>query len=577
MPASYYALPPPIHPPSLHPHTPPYVATSQQVVHPLSTGPTNVPHPSTHASYTSPHAPQAPPIPPPPPLRHLSPPYGPSPSLIYRSTPTATGQLSGPSDGVVGPAPTPQGILGGYADSLNPFERLISHDLLNHLLNPYFEHVFWSNPYPHKPTFYRDIARHREEEPGQEDWTAMVWGMLGLACLLPRHLKRLSVHETQSLLDTCLNQLMSFLGRRDYTSVTHQRVVLLRNGHTAKSRELMGSNLFIALQLKLDREVTYTQYEPIEAEMWRRVWWLLYVTDRSGSTCEGARPVLNEALCQGVRLPSCLDDESLELAAQGRRSWESDPSLQSPMWGFYFGCAMWRVAGKVLTMRERDVATPPAPTDILARVAELDMIIEELDELLLDCPPWLSLQVDREIGSPDLTSGGVSTPVNLTAVEQGIGVQQANLWISQLAIRLLACQYRKELVALRWATPEAAALVSTDPRNPDVIPRRTGFREAKLRENEEIFRDDRDHILSTLLRVLQALPIDQIACNSFPGLQKIQHIAATLLRNDESVLAETGEASGRSHKSLSYLQEYVNYLTRLEAMHIERPDSHIKM
>jgi hypothetical protein len=40
--------------------------------------------------------------------------------------------------------------------------------------------------------------------------------------------------------------------------------------------------------------------------MWRRQWWLIYTNDRSGATCEGARPILNEALCQSVRLPSCL-------------------------------------------------------------------------------------------------------------------------------------------------------------------------------------------------------------------------------------------------------------------------------
>jgi hypothetical protein len=229
---------------------------------------------------------------------------------------------------------------------------------------------------------------------------------------------------------------------------------------------------------------------------------------------------------------------------------------------------MWRVAGKVLTMRERDTAIRPTPTAILARVAELDMVIEELDDLFLDCPPWLALNLDAEIGSPDLPLGSVNTPAGLPPLKQGIGVQQSNLWITQLAIRLVAVQYRKELVDMRWATPDAAAAVATDPANPDVLARRPGFRAAKLRENEESFRDDRDHILSSLLRILQALPMDQIgawrlaqltpACNSFPGLQKIRYIASTLLSDfDEASAppADADEASRRSFKALTYLRE----------------------
>lgn len=95
----------------------------------------------------------------------------------------------------------------------------------------------------------------------------------------------------------------------------------------------------------------------------------------------------------------------------------------------------------------------------------------------------------------------VSTPGSLSPLKHGIGIQQSNLWITQLSIRLVAVQYRKELVDLRWTTQST---------NPAVLPRTDAFRQAKLRENELSFRDDRDHILSSLLRILQALPIHLI-------------------------------------------------------------------
>lgn len=92
------------------------------------------------------------------------------------------------------------------------------------------------------------------------------------------------------------------------------------------------------------------------------------------------------------------DDEHLELAAQGLRDVEPDASIQSPIWGFYYSSAMWRVAGKIISRREHDTANPPQPDFILQRVAELDEIIEELDDLFVDCPSWLTLNVDCDVG-----------------------------------------------------------------------------------------------------------------------------------------------------------------------------------
>lgn len=135
--------------------------------------------------------------------------------------------------------------------------------------------------------------------------------------------------------------------------------------------------------------------EPVEREVYRRMWWLIYCADRSGATCEGARPLLNEELCSTVTLPSTLDDKALDLLSQGL---PYDDDVDSPLWGFFYSCAMWRVAGKIHSRRERDLAIPPDPNSILQRIVELDEIIEELDDLFLDCPPFLALHLDPHIG-----------------------------------------------------------------------------------------------------------------------------------------------------------------------------------
>lgn len=80
-------------------------------------------------------------------------------------------------------------------------------------------------------------------------------------------------------------------------------------------------------------------------------------------------------------------------------------------------------------------------------------------------------------------------------------VQQSNIWVSQQAIRLVAVQYRRQLVDLRWsAAPPPSA----------VIPRSDMLAVHKLHENECAFLASRDQIVGTLLSVLQALPMELV-------------------------------------------------------------------
>lgn len=100
---------------------------------------------------------------------------------------------------------------------------------------------------------------------------------------------------------------------------------------------------------------------------------------------------------------------------------------------------------------------------------------------------------------------------------------------------------------------------------PTVLPRGDKLRAIKLRQNEDTFQQQRDHILSTLLRVLQALPMQLIgecqqatltaAVNSFPGLSKIRYVASTLLGDFEENSPSGDQASQRSFRALTYLRE----------------------
>jgi hypothetical protein len=66
------------------------------------------------------------------------------------------------------------------------------------------------------------------------------------------------------------------------------------SGELMMCRQYQGVNVALALALSLHREETYTQWAPAEAELFRRIWWLIYTGDRSGALIDG----------QGFMLPA---------------------------------------------------------------------------------------------------------------------------------------------------------------------------------------------------------------------------------------------------------------------------------
>lgn len=77
----------------------------------------------------------------------------------------------------------------------------------------YFDYIFWVVPYPHRPSFERDLADHREERPDQEEWIATVYGVVSFALGLPAQLLPLGATEIRPLLNVCFEHMMAFLKR----------------------------------------------------------------------------------------------------------------------------------------------------------------------------------------------------------------------------------------------------------------------------------------------------------------------------------------------------------------------------
>lgn len=95
--------------------------------------------------------------------------------------------------------------------------------VLDTLVGLYFDYVFWLVPYPDRAAFVADLARHREDDDGQEEWTAMVYALISFALIhMPRHLIPMSTVEQAALLKESFHRTLHFL-RQEYTDFTSDR------------------------------------------------------------------------------------------------------------------------------------------------------------------------------------------------------------------------------------------------------------------------------------------------------------------------------------------------------------------
>ena len=57
-------------------------------------------------------------------------------------------------------------------------------------------------------------------------------------------------------------------------------------GHTRAARQFFGSSIALALQDGYHHEATYAGLDPITNELRRRIWWILYLGDRSTASID---------------------------------------------------------------------------------------------------------------------------------------------------------------------------------------------------------------------------------------------------------------------------------------------------
>lgn len=111
--------------------------------------------------------------------------------------------------------------------NVNPLEAIIPRPLLHHIIDLYFDYVYCLIPALHKPTFMRNLHNRREEQPGQEEWVALVLAVVEVTLVqMPRSFVALSKQEIKTLFANCSRAVKSYLDR-DFSQLTINRNIIL--------------------------------------------------------------------------------------------------------------------------------------------------------------------------------------------------------------------------------------------------------------------------------------------------------------------------------------------------------------
>ncbi|PNP86639.1 hypothetical protein FNYG_00029 [Fusarium nygamai] len=220
----------------------------------------------------------------------------------------------------------------GVESSSQLSNSVTSRQVVEQLVNGYFEVYHRSYPFVHEPTF-RAQLHEVIQRPNRRSWQMLLYTIMALGawCLN---------NDNAELDDELYHLALSFgdaeclFASADLTFV--QALILFSNLSQKRNKPNTGSNFLglatrMALSLGLHRELPEWNISLLQREMRRRVWWGLYMFDSGASTTFG-RPILlpgEEAM--DLRPVLNIDDEDLTSGTKVPPEEVNRPTLYSGM------------------------------------------------------------------------------------------------------------------------------------------------------------------------------------------------------------------------------------------------------
>ncbi|KZO93698.1 hypothetical protein CALVIDRAFT_485655 [Calocera viscosa TUFC12733] len=428
-----------------------------------------------------------------------------------------------------------------------------------HILSLFFEFVYPLTPCVHKPSFLADLASRREERDTL--FFALVMSTVASTLVqVPRACLPMSRREVRRLAQSC-HEASRHITVAKYDPPMSIMVIIryfdtvyhFCEGHDATSHASFGEAAHIAVTLHMHEESSYAACDPIETEVRRRVFWLLFDADKSMSVLLGRPICLRDEDCT-LHFPKEVDDEYITLSGVQPQP----PGKTAIISGLNYISRIFALLGEILVRIRVDKRSPPIGLAAQARLSEIESLHSRIVSALAHTPPPLrlgrsSLDQHAFVDGSDSYPDAAFTKATYTELREFFDnptasrtnasdpflVMQGNLYVTQQLVRFVIEQYRDELMM-------SMATAAGDTKATEELM-------AKQAQDQET-------VASDLLHVLHSIPIQAIATNGPSLVHKVRFVASTLLDTVRKV--ETDRASAaRAH---AYLWDFLSILSEIE-------------
>ncbi|KAH7914273.1 fungal-specific transcription factor domain-containing protein [Hygrophoropsis aurantiaca] len=426
-------------------------------------------------------------------------------------------------------------------------EDIAPRDTISLIIALFFDFVYPLTPSIHKPSFMADLHSRREERDPL--FFALVMSTVASTLVqVPRSYLPMERSVVRKLAQTCY-EASRHITIASYDPPTSMHVVVryfdciyhFCEGHDATQHAAFGESAHIAVTLRMHEEASYEGLDPIECEVRRRTFWLLFGADKSMSILLGRPICLRDEDCT-VHFPKELDDEYITPSAYLPQP-HGKTALVS---GLNYISRIFALLGEILVRIRVDKRSPPQGQFATARLEEVQSLHARILSALAHTPEPLRLKQSLQHSHlpPDYGGAGFrqatfaevkdffdNPKASRANALNPFLVMQANLYVTQQLVRFVIEQYRDELLTSLNGSID----------------------EHKVAE-------DREAVASDLLNILHSIPIQSIATNGPSLVHKVRFVASTLL--DAVRKAETAPASAaRAH---AFLWDFLSILSEIE-------------
>ncbi|KAF9468611.1 fungal-specific transcription factor domain-containing protein [Collybia nuda] len=426
-------------------------------------------------------------------------------------------------------------------------EEIAPRDTISLIIALFFDFVYPLTPCIHKPSFMADLHSRREERDPL--FFALVMSTVASTLVqVPRSYLPMERPVVRKLAQTC-HEASRHISVASYDPPTSMHVVIryfdciyhFCEGHDATQHAAFGETAHIAVTLRMHEEASYEGLDPIECEVRRRTFWLLFGADKSMSILLGRPICLRDEDCT-VHFPKELDDEYITPSAYLPQP-HGKTAIVS---GLNYTSRIFALLGEILVRIRVDKRSPPQGQFATARLEEVQSLHTRILAALIHAPEPLRLkQTHAQSHLPPEYGGAGFRQATFAEVKDFFDnpnasranalnpflVMQANLFVTQQLVRFVIEQYRDELVISLQGSID-----------------------------EHQVAEDREAVASDLLNILHSIPIQSIATNGPSLVHKVRFVASTLL--DAVRKAETAPASAaRAH---AYLWDFLSILSEIE-------------